>query len=202
MGIKEAILDFQYSEKMKSGLIIGTALLNQVASLKGDELLGGRKVLIWYLEGLLRELKIDKQDAFVSVTSGDNTNLMASQIAKKVFQVPRVMSRVFDPKRADIYKKLGLDVISGTTLVAATCAVATVSPSRRPSDGTPGPITAIHVRSAAGTFFPWSVQSVAVAPRPWSVVTSSAVRPRYSGSDCAISQIRRMKRSPRQAASR
>jgi len=58
MEIKEAILDFQYSEKMKSGLIIGTGLLNLVASLRGDELAGGRKALVWYLEGLLRELQI------------------------------------------------------------------------------------------------------------------------------------------------
>lgn len=70
-------------------------------------------------EKLLRDLKIDRQDAFVSVTSGDNTNLMASQIAKKMFNVPRVMARVYDPQRADIYKKLGLDIISGTVLVAA-----------------------------------------------------------------------------------
>lgn len=70
-------------------------------------------------EKLLNELKINRQDAFISVTSGDNTNLMASQIAKKMFKVPRVIARVYDPKRADIYRKLGLDVISGTTLVAA-----------------------------------------------------------------------------------
>ncbi len=70
-------------------------------------------------EKLLNELKINKQDAFVSVTSGDNTNLMASQIAKKMFKVPRVIARVYDPKRADIYRKLGLDIISGTMLVAA-----------------------------------------------------------------------------------
>lgn len=70
-------------------------------------------------EKLLTELKIDKQDAFVAVTSGDNTNLMASQIAKKIFKVPRVIARVYDPKRADIYRKLGLDIISGTVLVAA-----------------------------------------------------------------------------------
>jgi trk system potassium uptake protein len=70
-------------------------------------------------EKLLRELKIDKQDAFVSVTSGDNTNLMASQIARKMFNVPRVIARVYDPERADIYKKFGLDIISGTVLVAA-----------------------------------------------------------------------------------
>ena len=70
-------------------------------------------------EKLLRELKIDKQDAFVSVTSGDNTNLMASQIARKMFKVPRVIARVYDPERADIYKKFDLDIISGTILVAA-----------------------------------------------------------------------------------
>jgi len=70
-------------------------------------------------EKLLKELKIDRQDAFVSVTSGDNTNLMASQIAKKMFKVPRVIARVYDPRRADIYRKLGLDIISGTILVAA-----------------------------------------------------------------------------------
>lgn len=70
-------------------------------------------------EKLLRELKIERQDAFVSVTSGDNTNLMASQIARKIFKVPKVMARIYDPKRADIYKKLGLDTISGTVLVAA-----------------------------------------------------------------------------------
>ncbi|MFA5085451.1 MAG: TrkA family potassium uptake protein [Candidatus Omnitrophota bacterium] len=70
-------------------------------------------------EKLLRELKIDKQDAFVSVTSGDNINLMASQIARKMFKVSRVIARVYDPDRADIYKKFDLDIISGTVLVAA-----------------------------------------------------------------------------------
>lgn len=70
-------------------------------------------------EKLLKELKIDHQDAFVAVTSGDNTNLMASQIAKKLFNVPRVIARVYDPSRANIYKSFGLDIISGTVLVAA-----------------------------------------------------------------------------------
>jgi len=70
-------------------------------------------------EKLLKELKIDRQDAFVAVTSGDNTNLMASQIAKKIFNVPKVIARVYDPRRASIYRSLGLDIISGTILVAA-----------------------------------------------------------------------------------
>ncbi len=59
MEMREAIFNFQYSEKMKSGLIIGTSLLDQLASLKKDEeLSGGKKVLVWYLEGLLREIRI------------------------------------------------------------------------------------------------------------------------------------------------
>jgi hypothetical protein len=59
METREAILDFQYSEKMKSGLIIGTTLLDQLVSLRNDgELSGGKKVLVWYLEGLLREIRI------------------------------------------------------------------------------------------------------------------------------------------------
>jgi hypothetical protein len=59
METREAILDYQYSEKMKSGLIIGTTLLDQLVSIKTDEeLSGGKKVLVWYLEGLLREIRI------------------------------------------------------------------------------------------------------------------------------------------------
>jgi hypothetical protein len=58
METREAILDFQYSEKMKSGLIIGTGLLYQLDSLKDLERSGGVKVLVWYLEGLLREIRI------------------------------------------------------------------------------------------------------------------------------------------------
>jgi len=59
METREAILDFQYSEKMKSGLIIGTTLLDQLGSLKKEEeFSGGKKVLVWYLEGLLREIRI------------------------------------------------------------------------------------------------------------------------------------------------
>jgi hypothetical protein len=55
---REAILDLQYSEKMKSGLIIGTGLLDQLVSLRNEEQSGAKKVLVWYLEGLLREIRI------------------------------------------------------------------------------------------------------------------------------------------------
>lgn len=68
---------------------------------------------------LLKEAGIEKADAFCAVTNGDNTNIMSAQVAKKIFKVPKVIARVYDPKRADIYKRLGLDIISGTVLFAA-----------------------------------------------------------------------------------
>jgi hypothetical protein len=59
MNTREAIYHFQYSEKMKAGLIIGVNLLEQLLPIRDEgERLGGRKVLIWYLEALLRELRI------------------------------------------------------------------------------------------------------------------------------------------------
>jgi hypothetical protein len=58
METREAILNLEYSEKMKSGLIIGTGLLDQLISLKDEELSGGKKILVGYLEGLLREVRI------------------------------------------------------------------------------------------------------------------------------------------------
>ena len=59
MDTRKAIFDFQYSEKMKSGLIIGISLLELLATLKDEiEFSGGRKVLVWYLEAWLRELRI------------------------------------------------------------------------------------------------------------------------------------------------
>ena len=58
METREAILNLGYSEKMKSGLIIGIALLDQLISLKDEELSGGKKILVGYLEGLLREVRI------------------------------------------------------------------------------------------------------------------------------------------------
>lgn len=68
---------------------------------------------------LLRQAGIEKADAFCSLTNGDNTNLVCAQIAKRIFNLPKVIARVYDPERAQIYQGLGLDVISGTILFAA-----------------------------------------------------------------------------------
>lgn len=68
---------------------------------------------------VLREAGIERADAFCSLTDGDNTNIMASQVAKKIFNVPRVIARVYDSARAHIYESLGLEILSGTVLFAA-----------------------------------------------------------------------------------
>jgi trk system potassium uptake protein TrkA len=68
---------------------------------------------------LLRQAGIEKADAFCAVTNGDNTNLISAQVAKKIFRVPKVLARVYDPQRAHIYTALGLDIISGTMLFAS-----------------------------------------------------------------------------------
>lgn len=68
---------------------------------------------------LLKQVGIEKADAFCAVTNGDNTNLISAQVARKIFKVPKVIARVYDPQRAHIYSALGLDIISGTILFAA-----------------------------------------------------------------------------------
>jgi len=68
---------------------------------------------------LLKQAGIEKADAFCSLTNGDNTNLVSAQVAKRIFDVPKVIARVYDPQRARIYSALGLDIISGTILFAA-----------------------------------------------------------------------------------
>src|SRR3989338_5791216 len=56
---------------------------------------------------LLKQACIEKADAFCAVTNGDNTNLVSAQVAKKIFKVPKVIARVYDPQRAHIYATLG-----------------------------------------------------------------------------------------------
>jgi len=61
---------------------------------------------------------IEEADAFVVVTQGDNRNVMAAQIAKHIFNVPRVICRIYDPLRQELYSTLGLEAISPTTIFA------------------------------------------------------------------------------------
>jgi trk system potassium uptake protein TrkA len=67
---------------------------------------------------VLRRAGIERADAFVAATQGDNRNIMASQIAQHVFGVKRVVTRIYDPLRSDTFATLGLRAISPTIIGA------------------------------------------------------------------------------------
>lgn len=69
-------------------------------------------------EESLKRAGIEEADVFVAVTQGDNRNVMAAQIAKHIFNVPKVTCRIYDPLRWEMYNTLGLDAISPTTVFA------------------------------------------------------------------------------------
>jgi trk system potassium uptake protein TrkA len=69
-------------------------------------------------EDTLKKAGIEKADAFVAVTEGDNRNVMAAQIAKHIFNVPKVVCRIYDPIREEMYQNLGLETISPTKIGA------------------------------------------------------------------------------------
>lgn len=69
-------------------------------------------------EDVLQEAGISGCDAFAAVTNLDNTNLMAAEVARKIFGVPHVVARLYNPQRERTYQQLDLDYVCGTTLVA------------------------------------------------------------------------------------
>ena len=65
-----------------------------------------------YNRAILEGAGVREIDAFVAVTSGDNTNIVAARTAKDVYRVPIVVARIYDPKRADIYRQLGIPTVA------------------------------------------------------------------------------------------
>ena len=68
----------------------------------------------------LMKAGIEHTDVFIAVTQGDNRNIIASQIAATLYKVPKVICRIYDPLRRDLYSELGLETVSSTTIVAQT----------------------------------------------------------------------------------
>lgn len=67
---------------------------------------------------VLKRAGIERCQAFAAITSQDNANLMAVQIAQELFAVPRTVARLFNPEREESYQKMGVHYVSGTRLVA------------------------------------------------------------------------------------
>jgi trk system potassium uptake protein TrkA len=79
----------------------------------------GRKIIgVGFDRNVLIEAGIKQADAFAATSSSDNVNIVAARIARNIFRVPRVVARLYDPRRAEIYRRLGLLTISSTNLGA------------------------------------------------------------------------------------
>ena len=54
-------------------------------------------------------------DALAAVTSGDNTNILTVRIARETYMIPNVVARIYDPRRAEIYQRLGIPTVATVT---------------------------------------------------------------------------------------
>jgi trk system potassium uptake protein TrkA len=63
---------------------------------------------------VLEEAGIKEADAFVAVSSGDNSNIVSARVALESYHVPKVVARIFDPRRAEIYERLNIPTVATT----------------------------------------------------------------------------------------
>ena len=61
---------------------------------------------------VLEEAGIKDADAFASVTNGDNSNIVSARMAKEHYRLPQVVARIYDPRRAQIYQRLGIQTVA------------------------------------------------------------------------------------------
>jgi trk system potassium uptake protein TrkA len=75
-----------------------------------------------YDEDVLRQARIESADALATVTENDNVNIMAAEVATRIFRVPHVVARLTDPALERTLQQLGLDYVCGTTIIAQALA--------------------------------------------------------------------------------
>ncbi len=67
---------------------------------------------------VLKRAGAERADGFVAVTDGDNRNVMAALIAQRMFRIPKIVARIYDPPRGQLYRELGIETFSPTTIGA------------------------------------------------------------------------------------
>jgi trk system potassium uptake protein TrkA len=86
---------------------------NPKARLRLSKRYAGRFVTgVGFSRPVLIDAGIEECDAFIAVTSGDNSNVVGARTARDEFQVPKVVARIYDPRRADIYRDLGITTVA------------------------------------------------------------------------------------------
>lgn len=74
---------------------------------KGDRVTG-----IGFDRDVLARAGIERADSFAAVSSGDNSNIIAARVARETFAVPQVAARIYDPRRAEVYQRLGIPTVA------------------------------------------------------------------------------------------
>jgi trk system potassium uptake protein len=64
---------------------------------------------------VLEEAGVRDADAFIAVSSGDNSNIVSARVALEHYHVPKVIARIYDPRRAEIYERLNIPTVATTT---------------------------------------------------------------------------------------
>lgn len=72
-----------------------------------------RRVVGWAFDrDVLEEAGISEANAFASVTSGDNSNIVSARVAREHYRIPQVIARIYDPRRAQVYQRLGIQTVA------------------------------------------------------------------------------------------
>ena len=69
-----------------------------------------------YDRGTLLEAGVERAEVLAAVTNGDNTNIVVARTAREHYNVPRVVARIYDPRRAAIYERLGITTVASAQL--------------------------------------------------------------------------------------
>ena len=78
----------------------------------GDNFTGRTVVGIGFDREVLRSTGINEDSAVIAVTSGDNSNILAARVAREMFGAHRVVARIYDPQRAEVYERCGISTVA------------------------------------------------------------------------------------------
>jgi len=84
----------------------------------GADFTGSTVTGIVFDQGALDAAKVRKAQAFVAVTSGDNSNIVAARTAKERYGVDRVVARIYDPRRAEIFERMNVEIVASARWTA------------------------------------------------------------------------------------
>jgi trk system potassium uptake protein TrkA len=85
----------------------------------GDQFAGRTMVGVGFDRDVLAEAGITPDCAVAAVTSGDNSNILIARVARETFGVKRVVARIYDPRRASIYERLGIATVASVAWTSA-----------------------------------------------------------------------------------